>query len=291
MGKLEELFANFVKQDAIFSRYERDIRADSKFPKAHYKFFFNSIYKNDDQDGYILLDAVFEDNPYLNIELKEIRNSVLPSIEPYIQVYLPSITDIMIDKLTAFAPHTIGVKFERLSDDGSLWDHSREVIKQWFDVNELYQKCTVFKDLDTRYIKLSDFEIRQRELFIDYRECLMDTYRVVSCYLSRGKTDPSIYEKLKKGVRRLFPFVNVDLSESYLISASVNVIELISRVLCNSPSTYQELLEKSKAKYSYDEFLKEKEIGSIAKLVKVNKPSDRDRFIVSTRVIGELFDF
>jgi hypothetical protein len=288
MEKLEELFASFVNQDAIFSKYERVIRADSKFPKVHYMFFFQSIFKNDDQGSYILLDAVFEDNPYQNLELREIRNSVLPSIEPYIQVNLPSITDIMIDKLTAFAPHTIGVKFERILADGSPQDHSREVIKQWFDVNELYQKCTVFNDLDTRYLKLSDFEMKQRDLQIDYKECLMDTYRVVICFLSRGKTDPSIYEKLKKGVRRLFSFVNVDLSESYLISASVNVIELISKVLCNDSSTYQELHAKSKEEYSYEVFIKEKKLKSIVNLVRVNNPPDRDRFIVSMRVIGEI---
>lgn len=291
MEKLEELFASFVNQDAVFSRYERDIRTDSKFPKAHYKFFFNSIYQNDDQGSYILLDAVFEDNPYQNLELREIKNSVLPSFEPYIVVNLPSLPDIMIDKLTAFAPNTIGVKFERIFDDGSPKDHSREVIKQWFDVNELYKKCSVFNDLCTRYIKLSSFEIGQRDLKIDYKDCLMDTYRVVISYLSRGKTDPSIYEKIKKGTRRLFSFVNVDLSESYLISASVNVIELISKVLCDNSLTYQELLAKSKERFSFEDFIKDKKIKSIVNLVRVNNPLDRDRFIVSMRVIGELIDF
>jgi len=119
----------------------------------------------------------------------------------------------------------------------------------------------------------------------------MDTYRVVISFLSRGKTDPSIYEKIKKGTRRLFSFVNVDLSESYLISASVNVIELISKVLCDNSLTYQELLAKSKERFSFEDFIKGKKIKSIVNLVRVNNPLDRDRFIVSMRVIDELIDF
>lgn len=44
LGKLEDLFSNFARSDQVFTRFERDLRLDSKFPKAHYKFFFNSIY-------------------------------------------------------------------------------------------------------------------------------------------------------------------------------------------------------------------------------------------------------
>ena len=76
----------------MFFRFEKDDRVDSKFPKAHFKFFFNSIYKNEDQDGYILLDAVFEENPYLNLDSRVIRGQILPTIDPYLAVNLPSIT-------------------------------------------------------------------------------------------------------------------------------------------------------------------------------------------------------
>lgn len=289
LGKLEDLFSNFARSDQVFTRFERDLRLDSKFPKAHYKFFFNSIYKNDDQDGYILLDAVFEENPYLSLESKVVKNKIFPSTEPYITVRIPSVTDILMDKLTAFAPKTIGVKFDRISDDISR-DHSREVIKQWFDVNELYQKCDDISNLQARYIKLSKFEIEQRELSLDYVICLKDTFDVVLNYLSKGKKDPEVYNKITKGIRRLSSFVNMQLTGSYFISASVNVIELISKVLCDDDTRYQKILTDSKERLPYEEFTRAKQLKNIVDLVKVNNKLDWERFIISVRVINEFFE-
>lgn len=254
MAKLESLFNTIANPDSMFIKFVKDERADIHFPKVHYKFFFNSIYKNDDQDGYILLDAVFEVNPYLSIVKKQVKNDILFSTEPYLYVSLPSITDIMIDKLTAFAPNTIGVRFERVSKEGAFRDQSREVIKQWFDVNELYKNFTDKENLKMRYISLSKFEIEQRNLEIDYTACLTDTISVVLCFLSKGKRNPETFEKMKKGIRSLKSFVNTDLDESYFISASVNIIELISYIFCDSPFEYNELFEKSRKEIVYEDF-------------------------------------
>jgi hypothetical protein len=286
MSKLESLFSKIANPDSIFIKFVKDERADVPFPKAHYKFFFNSIYKNDDQDGYILLDAVFEKNPYLNIVKKQVKNDVLFSTEPYLSVSMPSITDIMIDKLTAFAPHTIGVRFERVSKEGASRDQSREVIKQWFDVNELYKKFMDKEKLKLRYISLSRFEIEQRNLEIDYSACLTDTIHVVLCYLSKGKRNPETYEKMKKGIRSLNSFVNTDLNESYFISASVNIIELISYIFCDSPTEYNELFEISRKKIVYEDFINQMGIKKIVDLVRVNNTADRDRLLKSLRVIS-----
>jgi len=291
MEILEELFDSFVNKDAIFTRWEEDIRPESKFPKAHYKFYFDAMYKNDNQDGYILLDAVFEKNPYMSLESKLIQNYILPTKEPYEKVILPSTTDIMIDKLTAFAPNTIGVKFERKSKSGLITDHSREVVKQWFDVSELFQKCDNFQELNSRYIKLSSFEIEQRELNDDYLSCLTDTLKIVLNYLSRGQRDVSTNEKTKKGIRRLNAFVNIELTDSYFISASVDVVDLISKVLCDNLGAYNEIFEKSKKEFPYEKFLKHYDVKNIVDLVRVNNKSDRDRFVLALRVISNFIDF
>lgn len=225
----------------------------------------------------------------MSLESRLVKNTILPSTEPYIAVRIPSITDILMDKLTAFAPKTIGVKFDRISDDISR-DHSREVIKQWFDVNELYQKCDDINNLQARYIKLSKFEIEQRELSLDYVICLKDTFDVVLSYLSKGKKDPEVYIKITKGIRRLSSFVNIELTGSYFISASVNVIELISKVLCDDDTRYQKILTDSKERLPYEEFTRTKQLKNIVDLVKVNNKLDWERFIMSVRVINEFFE-
>ena len=291
LSKLEELFNSFVSEENVFFRFEKDDRVDSKFPKAHFKFFFNSIYKNEDQDGYILLDAVFEENPYLNLDSRVIRGQILPTIDPYLAVNLPSITDIMIDKLTAFAPNTIGVRFERLSSgDVRNRDHSREVIKQWFDINELYQECRNFDNLQARYLKLSKFEIEHRDLKINYIDCLKDTLDIVMNYLSKGIRNPDGYLKIERGIRRLNSFVNIEVNRGYFIYASVNVIELISKILCEDDLEYQRKAISSKEDLPYDEFLRTKNLKKIVELVKVNNKLDRDRCVLALRVINEYIE-
>jgi len=289
MSQLEKRFTSFVSSSSIFTRFEEDIRDDTRFPKAHYKFFYDSIFQNDDQPGYILLDAVFEENPYLVLESKTIMHQTLPTKDPYSLVRVPSIADIMIDKLTAFAPDTIGVRFERVNSVGEIRDCSREVVKQWFDVNELYQKNNDFQNLNQRYQSLAVFEISHRELGDNYIDCLLDTQELVLTFLSKGNRDSVKYQKIRRGINRLNSFVNIPLNESYFISASVNVIELISRVLCSNDETYQSMLNQSKSKEPYQEYISTHQLKGITAYVIANNKNDRERFVSSMRVINEVF--
>ena len=120
---------------------------------------------------------------------KPIKNDVLLTEEPYQNIIMPSITDIMIDKLTAFAPRTIGIKFYKERKDGVKKEHTREVAKQWFDINEIFKKCNNFDNLKERYIKLSKFEINQRGLNnVTYNDCLKDSFECALEYLRGGVT-------------------------------------------------------------------------------------------------------
>lgn len=282
---LEKTFNDIAFENEIFFKWDKDIREDSTFPKAHYRFYFNSEYKDDNQTGYILLDCVFEQNPYLELVKREIRNSILPTVEGFDLVSIPSITDIMIDKLTAFAPNTIGVKFERKSNDGKPRDRSREVIKQWFDINEMYQKCTDFTNLFQRYQNLAAFEIRQRGITNDLVDCLKDSLNICLIFLAQGQRDNDTYLKIRKGIRRLNGFVNIDLTDSYFITAAVNVAVLISKVLCDDIEEYTKTYEKSKEELPFEDFAKANNLKKIVALVKANNTNDRDRFVLALRVI------
>lgn len=282
---LEKRFDDFVSEKNTFFKWEPDIREKSKFPKAHYKFYFNSEYKNEDQEGYIILDCVFEANPYIELFKSKIIKDILPTIGEPIDVLIPSITDIMIDKLTAFAPNTIGVKFERILNDGTIKDHSREVIKQWFDINELYQKCNDLTKLKQRYQKLANFEIEQREIKEDFASCLKDTLNMCLVFLDKGQRDAKNYEKILKGIRRLRFFVNLELTESYLITASVNVVVLISKVFCEDEEEYKKISDESKTIQPYEDFIKNNKLKNIIKLINANSSQDREKFILALRVI------
>lgn len=293
LEKLVNLFETFANPQEIFTRFKEDNRKDSEFPKKHYKFYFSSLYKNEDQDGYILLDAVFcEDALYEKLVFKPIKNDILPTEEPYKIVFMPSITDIMIDKLTAFAPRTIGVKFYREQENGEKKDHTREVAKQWFDINEIFKKCDDFTNLKSRYIRFSKFEIEQRKLKnIKSEDCLEDTFECALEYLKGGVNNKELNTNLKKGIRKLTSFVNVSIESNYFIECSVNVIELISRVFCEDIIEYDKYIEKSKSELSFESFIKEKGMKSALQKVVINNGDDRERFVKSLRVISNFLKF
>ena len=106
--------------------------------KRHFKFTYDSPINN--KQFYILLDVLFENNHYAEVETKEIRNDLLLTEEEYLTVKIPSADCILADKLTAFAPHTTGVELNKGKD--------MEVMKQLYDVCsliEVFKECDVVK--------------------------------------------------------------------------------------------------------------------------------------------------
>ncbi|MDR0832332.1 MAG: nucleotidyl transferase AbiEii/AbiGii toxin family protein [Bacillales bacterium] len=287
LEKVKESFKNFVGENCIFTKYETDIRTDTKFPKIHFRFYYSSVYN----ESYILLDAVFEDNPYLEIIQKEIKANIIETNSPYILVNIPSITDIMIDKLTAFAPNTIGVKYFR--EYGNIKkERKREVIKQLFDVNELFLSCKNFSNLNIRYQKLAKFELEQRELSgSTYIDCLKDSLDTLLIYLSKGSRNKKVYNYLLDGLNGFKVFPNILVGAVYMTLACVNIIELISFVLCDNQELYESIYEKSKEKILYDNFVKEKQLQAVAKSAKAISHNEWNRVIRSLRVISNYIDY
>jgi len=56
-----------------------------------------------------LLDIIFEEPGYSRIIERPIKSGLIKVEDPQLQVLVPSVECILGDKLTAFAPHTIGV--------------------------------------------------------------------------------------------------------------------------------------------------------------------------------------
>lgn len=110
--------------------------------KRHFKFYYDSPLKDD--DFYILLDVLFEKNYYTSTVEKSINNELVRVIEPEIFVTVPNANCILGDKLTAFAPHTTGIGFQK----------NLEVIKQLYDVATLTDEITNFSEVKDTYRKV-----------------------------------------------------------------------------------------------------------------------------------------
>ncbi|MBM3145008.1 MAG: MBL fold metallo-hydrolase [Chloroflexi bacterium] len=69
-------------------------------PKQHYKFFFHSVIQ--DKESHILLDILFEANPYPRLQEIELESPLLATAGKATKVTCPTVEGLLGDKLTAF---------------------------------------------------------------------------------------------------------------------------------------------------------------------------------------------
>ena len=138
---IDELFNNIVKEQGFTKVALQERQTESKIKKAHYQFFYNPVHKTQDAEENILLDILFEEVNYKNIIEHPILSSfILLKGEP-LTVSIPSLEDILGDKLTAFAPNTTGIPYYKSEKSMSM-----EIIKQLYDIGNLVDASV---DLET----------------------------------------------------------------------------------------------------------------------------------------------
>lgn len=111
-GELKELKEKLtqVAKNAPFTSFKEDNRGDRGLPnRKHFQFFYTS--DRSKKEDSVLLDIVLEDLSHISfIESKSIHSNYFETnVELFVKV--PTIEGLIGDKLTAFAPHTIGVPF------------------------------------------------------------------------------------------------------------------------------------------------------------------------------------
>ncbi|NWF89924.1 MAG: nucleotidyl transferase AbiEii/AbiGii toxin family protein, partial [Ignavibacteriaceae bacterium] len=143
LGNFEAKTYETVIIDSVFTRYEVDKRTTKNIPKQHVKFFYNSLL--DKKEKYILLDLLDEQNPFTTLVNKTIHSELFEADQD-VTVSIPSINDLLADKLTAFAPNTIGILYGT--------DKSMEIIKQLFDISILFDSLDDLEKISSTYTKI-----------------------------------------------------------------------------------------------------------------------------------------
>ncbi len=169
-----------------FLSYETDDRKGAnKIEKKHFKFLVKS--QRTDKLFAILLDVVFEHNPYLNIVQKPIKNDLLLSRGDDLMVNVPDKNCSLADKLTAFALHTTGVPFGMGKE--------LEIIKQMFDCWTLLQEMDNYSFVSKVYSSVVQSEMGYRGLDITLSDVLLDTIESCICIMGRNgiKSDDYIH--------------------------------------------------------------------------------------------------
>lgn len=219
-----------------FIKIEEDIRKPKDIIKKHFKFYYNSIYED---NAYVLLDVVFDNVKYNLITLQNINCNFIDSKTPYNQVFIPNVDEMLGDKLTAFAPNTIGVKY---SETNSHYAKNTEIIKQLYDISKLSLEYIDIDVVKQTYNKIYKIQCINRNVNYNDKDCLLDTIKTCFLILTTGKefSETGKYQDLEKGFSGLKNFIAKDLSYNDLYEMTINVLS-ISIILYSGQSLDKEL--------------------------------------------------
>lgn len=208
---IDALFKSIVEK-GDFTRYELNERkTKSKIDKDHYKFYYKPVTNARAAEEYILLDILYESNPYGEfVKDTPIHSSFIKLSGKHTKVAMPTYEAILGDKLTAFAPNTTGVQYGR--------DKQIEIIKQLYDIGHLFD---VIKDLEAVkevFDRIAKRELQYRELKHAAKDVMEDIYETALCLSTRGMDGKGNFDELQTGIQNI---VNYIFSETFFIDKAI----------------------------------------------------------------------
>lgn len=194
----EELVAALdrVSKLAPLTGYEHDVQRDRDLPpKKHFRFFYPSAIEA--KTDHILLDVLFEPQVPPHCELIVINTPfIIPERE--VRVAVPTVNSLLGDKLTAFAPRTIGILYHPL--------RKTDIAKQLFDVGALFDAATDLSVAAETYAAVHARQLIYRQATFSLADTLNDSIEAGFLYSQlalRGSTETEQGLFLHDGVTAL----------------------------------------------------------------------------------------
>jgi len=178
-----------------FTRYVHNERRDKDLPpKKHYNLYYPSVIEP--KEDHILLDVMF-DTVAPNCTSVPITTGFIEPLRA-IQVMVPTIESLLGDKLTAFAPTTIGILYHE--------DRKTDIVKQLFDVAALFDAASDIQLAAEAYTEIHAKQLLYRQKSYSLEETLQDTinaaYEITQREL-KGGNDSVNGKMLAIGVKSL----------------------------------------------------------------------------------------
>jgi hypothetical protein len=207
-------FLNSFVAEQGFTRFElQERKANTEIEKTHYKFFYEPIHKSNLAEDYVLLDVLFEEPHYTKLLDWPIKSSFVQQDGEPVIVKIPSHEDILGDKLTAFAPNTTGIPYEKNGDSRAM-----EIMKQLFDIGSLLDVVEDTAIITQTFDTFANTEIGYRKCQTDANGVLDDIYNTALHICSRGAEGVGNFEALSLGIVQVKRFI---FSESYHIDRAI----------------------------------------------------------------------
>ena len=233
----------FEKVKKRFPFYEGEERGDvpNKYFR-HFYFMFNGPISQ--KECRINLDVAFEENPYPRTVEKEVAVPFIVATGEKTYVSIPSHESILGDKLTAFAPTTIGVNPFATSLRKPI-DNRLQVMKQFYDIARLCDYISNLNEVFDSYRKCQEFENVFRDTKYTIRETLLDTFNHAAEIASMGlwnKKSTFYNDVARPGIQGLT--TNIFDGKYNQISATndaAKIMYLVACLLTNSNPNQEEL--------------------------------------------------
>lgn len=179
-------------------------QAGKDIPKSHSKFFYKVAFNADtNNESYILLDVLYEECHYQQVQEVEIKNALIEMDGNPSWVKIPSVGDILGDKLTAFSPETTGIPYYKNEKLATL-----EIIKQLYDVGRLFDKVDNLDVTMAAFSKIAYVELGYRNLPQNDLNVIFNDIRSTAMNIStRGLVDKEKFDLLQKGIKSIGNFM------------------------------------------------------------------------------------
>lgn len=211
---LKSIFENIVKTK-WFTRYSEQERVTkSEMPKAHYKFFYTPASSASDTEQYILLDILFEKPHYENLVNINVDSSFVEQEGSAAVVSVPSFDDILGDKLTAFAPNTTGIPYQKSGHSQTM-----EIIKQLYDIGYLFDSAGDLSVVTKTFNEYVIVESGYRGTKTTSKDVTDDIFQTSLLLGTRGKDGKGNFNALVAGISQIKQFI---FSESYHIEKAIS---------------------------------------------------------------------
>ena len=168
--------------------------------KEHYKFAYKSI--RDGTESNILLDLVFQELHYPELEIRPIEALYIDTEAPVVNVQVLPVDCMLGDKLTAFAPDTCGIPYGI--------DKELEIIKQLYDVSRLFSQSKNLHLVRKTFNISSAIELKYRGLYgLQPSDVLEDIFLTSLLLAERGRRrDKEKFEALAFGIRGFANYIS-----------------------------------------------------------------------------------
>jgi len=216
---LEHIF-NKIIQDSPFTRWEPSFREPFfNVPKEHFKFYYNPKRPSRFKEEPILLDILYGKPSYPSIQQKAIKHSILTTTQPYHRVYVPTIEGITGEKLTAFAPRTLGIPFGK--------NKSVEIMKQLYDLYHLSNFCTDWGSVASSFLNSTAIIVNYYELQITPSDVVDDIIQTAHILGMQGREETVHFKEMKRGMEGLNNYL---LNDSFRLPDAIIASAKIARL-------------------------------------------------------------